>query len=136
MIVDSSAVISVILSEEDAQLFSDVMGSADELLMSTANYVEAAIKIDAMKDDFQVRKFRDLLSEMGVSLVPVTPTHAEIARDAYRRFGKGNHPARLNFGDTFAYALAKERDMPLLFKGKDFSQTDVKAALPAAGSDS
>jgi ribonuclease VapC len=69
------------------------------------------------------------LAEAGVEIVPVTAAQARLAREAHRRFGKGNHPANLNFGDCFAYALAKERDLPLLFKGEDFTRTDLRPAL-------
>jgi PIN domain len=72
---------------------------------------------------------RPLLAEAGIEIVPVTASQVRIARDAYRRFGRGNHPASLNFGDCFAYALAKERDLPLLFKGSDFARTDVRPAM-------
>ena len=69
-----------------------------------------------------------LLEKAAVELVPVTPEHANAARRAWRRFGKGNHPAGLNFGDCFAYALAKTAGEPLLFKGEDFAQTDIEVA--------
>jgi ribonuclease VapC len=95
--------------------------------MSAASYLESAIIID---DRFGYEGARDLklfLAEAEIAIEPVTLEQAEVAREAYRRFGKGNHPAALNFGDCFAYALARVTVQPLLFKGDDFSQTDVEA---------
>lgn len=99
--------------------------------MSTANFLEAAIVLDSRRDPTQNRRFDALLLEAKVELVALDETQARIAREAYRDFGKGSgHPARLNFGDCFAYALAKTTGESLLYKGTDFSQTDVTSALP------
>jgi ribonuclease VapC len=97
--------------------------------MSAANYFEAAIVIDGARSPIASRRFDEAVTEAGIIIEPVTREQAEIARAAYRDFGKGSgHPARLNFGDCFAYALARARREPLLFKGGDFSQTDVAVA--------
>ena len=86
--------------------------------------------IDESRDPVARRRFDDLLREAGISVEPVTEEQARLAREAYRDFGRGSgHPAKLNFGDCFAYALAKAMDEPLLFKGEDFSRTDVASAL-------
>jgi ribonuclease VapC len=98
--------------------------------ISAVNYVESAAVIDGSRDPIASRRFDDLLREAQVAVEPVTEAQARIAREAYRDFGKGSgHPAKLNFGDCFAYALAKARNESLLFKGDDFSQTDVADAL-------
>ena len=98
--------------------------------MSAANYVEAAVVIDSVRDPIISRKFDELIRESAIAIEPVTERQAHIAREAYRDFGKGSsHPARLNFADCFAYALAKDLGEPLLFKGRDFMHTDVTPAL-------
>jgi ribonuclease VapC len=97
--------------------------------MSAANFLEIAIVIDNADEPEQMLDLDLFLTEAGLEIVPVTAAQARLAREAYRRFGKGNHPAKLNFADCFAYALAKERDLPLLFKGDDFTRTDLRPAL-------
>jgi ribonuclease VapC len=96
--------------------------------ISAVNYVEAAVVIDGGRDAVASRRFDDFFRVSRIAIENVTPKQAEIARQAYRDFGKGRHKAGLNFGDCFAYALAKELDEPLLFKGKDFAHTDVEVA--------
>ena len=93
------------------------------------NFVEAAIRIDRLGSEEKSRKFEELIRTLQIEITKITPEQAYLAREAYQRFGKGNHPARLNLGDCFAYALAKARGEPLLFKGDDFRKTDVEAAL-------
>jgi ribonuclease VapC len=94
------------------------------------NYVEAAAVVDGNRDPVLSRRFEQLLADAVIAIEPVTLAQARIAREAYRDFGKGSgHPARLNLGDCFAYALAKEKDEPLLFKGQDFAHTDIAPAL-------
>lgn len=97
-------------------------------LLSAANWLEVAILIDDRYGEAGARDLKLLLVEAAVEIVPVTAAQAELARTAYRRFGRGNHPAKLNYGDCFAYALAQETGEPLLFKGEDFGQTDIAAA--------
>ena len=129
MIVDSSALIAIIFGEPEGAVLLDGLMS-DTPRMSAATYFETGMVIDRKaEDDFAVQAFARLLLLTRVEIVPVTRTHADIARAAYRRFGKGNHPASLNFGDCFAYALARQTGEPLLFKGTDFSQTDIVSAV-------
>jgi ribonuclease VapC len=130
MIVDTSAVIAVLKEESDARRFLRVLTmSAEPKRMSAANYLEAAIVVDANRNPLLSRRLDDLIVQTEIRAEPVTLEQAEIARAAYRDFGRGSgHPAQLNFGDCFAYALAKSMREPLLFKGDDFSHTDVAIA--------
>jgi ribonuclease VapC len=129
MIVDSSALISVIFNEADEDRFLGAMVDAPLVRMSAANWLEAAIVVDARRDpDVEVR-FDEVIRTLGIQIAPVTEGIALRARRAYVQFGRGNHPARLNYGDCFAYALAKVEREPLLFKGNDFAQTDIEPAL-------
>jgi ribonuclease VapC len=127
MVIDTSAVLAILLGEPERRHFNEKIEADPIRLMSAASYLEAAIIID---DRFGYDGARDLklfLAEAEIAIEPVTLEQAEVAREAYRRFGKGNHPAALNFGDCFAYALARVTDQPLLFKGNDLAQTDVDA---------
>lgn len=128
MVIDSSALVAVLRDGPDrAELVRKI--AADPVrVMSAANYLEAAIVIDDRLGEAGGRELKLFLSEAAIRVVPVTAEQAELARGAYRRFGRGNHPARLNFGDCFAYALARESGEPLLFTGDDFGRTDVPAA--------
>ena len=96
--------------------------------LSAVSYVEAGAVTDSNRDPVLSRRLDDLIREVRMRIEPVTPRQAQMARQAYRDFGKGRHKARLNFGDCFAYALAKDLDEPLLFKGTDFQHTDIEAA--------
>lgn len=130
MIVDASAVIAIIRAEDDAAVFAAALAESAATTMSAAGFVEAAIVVDSGGDPLAVRRFEALMKVARIELAEVTASQARLAREAYRDFGKGSgHPAGLNFGDCFAYALAKERDEPLLFKGRDFAHTDVTPAL-------
>lgn len=130
MIIDTSALIAVLRDEQGAILYAKAIADATVRRLSAANYVETAAVIDASHDPIASRRFDDLLQEARVVVEPVTEVQARIAREAYRDFGRGTgHPARLNFGDCFAYALAKATNEPLLFKGDDFTHTDVTPAL-------
>jgi ribonuclease VapC len=127
VIVDSSAIIAIMRLEPEADLFSRAIEQAETCRMSTATFLEAAIVVDSKSNPTASRRYDDLLRDMTITLVPVDETQVRIAREAYRDFGKGSgHPAQLNFGDCFAYALAKATGEPLLFKGNDFSHTDVQ----------
>lgn len=128
MIVDTSAVLAILFHEQDARRYAGALASAPHCRMSAANYLEAAIVLEGRRTT-EVGYELDLVVERTpIELVPVTVVHAQAARRAWRRFGKGNHPAGLNFGDCFAYALAEATGEPLLFKGRDFALTDVEAA--------
>lgn len=129
MIVDASAVLAILLREEDAASFARAIEAADVLRMSVVNYVEAAVRIDSFKNDESSRDFDDFMRRTGIELHAVTPGLAEDVRLVYRRYGKRNHEASLNLGDCFAYALAKATGEPLLFKGDDFAKTDIPSAL-------
>ena len=130
MIVDTSALIAILRDEPDAARYVEALASASPVRMSAANYVEAAIVVDANRDPVLSRRLDDLLVAAQVFVEPVTKEHADIARAAYRDVGKGSgHPAGLNFGDCFSYALARASGQPLLFKDEDFSRTDVESAL-------
>ncbi len=110
-------------------MFLERIDAAPRCLLSAVNYVETAAVVDSLRDPVASRQLDDLLRESGITIQPVTTSQAYIARQAYRDFGKGSgHPAGLNFGDCFAYALAKESGEPLLFKGEDFGHTDVTSA--------
>src|SRR5205807_8397778 len=102
---------------------------AGACIISAVSYLEAAIVIDGGRDPIASRRFDDFFRESAIAVEPVTFHQAKIAREAYRDFGKGRHRAGLNFGDCFAYALAKEKGEPLLFKGNDFRKTDVDPAI-------
>ena len=128
MILDTSAIVAVLRAEPEAPEFVEAIESASRCRVSAVSYVEAAVVIDSGKDAIASRRFDDFFRASGIVIETVTPRQAEIARHAYRDFGKGRHKAGLNFGDCFSYALAKEMDEPLLFKGKDFSRTDVEPA--------
>ena len=129
MIVDSSALLAVILNEEDEPRLAEAMIDAPELRMSAANWVEAAIIVDSHRNPAARIRFEDLIDALQLEIVPVTAEDAYRTRAAHNDYGRGQHKARLNYGDCFAYALAKSRSEPLLFKGDDFSQTDVEPAL-------
>lgn len=130
MIVDASAILAILLDEPDGLALSEaLLASDDRHAMSPVNYLEAAVKIDSPPHRAKAEDLDPLLKVHDVSLAFVTPEQALIAREAYKRFGKGNHEARLNLGDCFAYALAKARNEPLLFKGDDFRHTDVRRAI-------
>ncbi len=128
MILDSSAIIAVLRAEPEAPHFAQAIISAGTSRVSAVSYVEAAVVIDSGKDAVASRRFDEFFRVSRVAVEAVTPRQAEMARQAYRDFGKGRHKAGLNFGDCFAYALAKEKDEPLLFKGNDFRHTDVESA--------
>ena len=129
MIVDASALIAVLRAEVDAPRFARALASRRERKrLSAANFLEAAIVIDGARDPIASRRLDDLIAKAAVENEPVTEEQAHIARAAYRDFGRGSgHKAGLNFGDCFAYALAKATGEPLLFKGNDFGFTDVRA---------
>jgi ribonuclease VapC len=129
MILDTSALIVILRFEPEAYEFAQIIESAGQSHISAVSYVEAAAVIDGSKDPIASRRFDELIEEADIAIEPVSEAQARIARQAYRDFGKtSGHPAKLNFGDCFSYALAKSKAEPLLFKGRDFSHTDVKPA--------
>ena len=129
MIVDTSALIAILKEEPEAARFIELIDSALHCRISAANYVETAVVVDGNRDPIMSRRLDTFLQEAGVEIRPVTVEQARLAREAYRDYGKGSgHPARLNFGDCFAYALARDTGEPLLFKGDDFRHTEVTPA--------
>ena len=128
MIVDSSAVVAILNREPDAEYYEMAIASAPTCRMSVANALEASIVVEGRGGAAAGHELDMFLKTAGITLAPVTADHFEAARAAWRRFGKGNHPAALNFGDCFAYALAKTTGEPLLFKGGDFIHTDIEPA--------
>jgi ribonuclease VapC len=133
MIIDTSALIAILRAEDDASDMALAIERAPARRISAANYLETAVVIDASRDPIASRRFDELVEIAELRVEPVTHDQARIARDAYRDFGKGSgHKAGLNFGDCFAYALAKSTGEALLFKGNDFGDTDITPARPAA----
>lgn len=126
--VDTSALVAVVLGESDAERFLAAM-SADDAAVATVSVVEAAIVVEARQGPDAARDLQLLIDGAIERVVPVEREHAAAAVAAWRRFGKGRHPAGLNFGDCFAYALADVEGLPLLYKGDDFGQTDIAAVL-------
>lgn len=129
MIVDTSAIVAIVQNERGAESFIKAIRGSRSVQMSAATYLELSIVIDRIGDPVLSRRLDELLAELGIVVVDVSPRHARIAREAYRDFGKGTgHPAGLNFGDCFSYALAVGENDVLLFKGDDFGATDVMSA--------
>ena len=130
MILDTSALIAILKGEPEALLFATAMERADTRRLSAANFVELAAVIDSRRSARASLRMDELLANSMTLIEPVIEAQARIAREAYRDFGKGSgHPAQLNFGDCFAYALAKTFGEPLLFKGNDFGHTDIAQAI-------
>lgn len=131
MVVDTSALLAILLGEPERERFVSLLAAARDPLISTATLLEASIVIQARTGDEGVQRLDDLLAAAAIRPVGVDAAQAYLARAAFARFGKGRHPAGLNFGDCFSYALAKTQDRPLLFTGEDFVRTDVTAAVLA-----
>jgi ribonuclease VapC len=130
MIVDSSALVAILGHEPERYPFLDAIRGARRAATSAATYVETAIVVDGRRDAVMSRRLDELIAELDIRIEPVTATQAQIARQAYRDFGRGSgHPARLNFGDCLSYALAKDQREPLLYKGDDFVHTDIRPAV-------
>jgi len=129
MVIDTSSVLAILLDERDAQRYAEAIENAVSRHMSAANYLEAALVIDTRGDPVASREFDLFFRRADFLVEPVTLEHAQVARQAYRDFGKGRHRAALDFGDCLAYALAKSLDEPLLFKGLDFSRTDIEPVI-------
>ena len=129
MIVDTSALLAILFSESDAERYARAITDADACRISAANFVEVAIVVEAQTRASGSRQFDAFFRRAGIVIEPVTEEQAHIARQAYADFGKGRHRAGLNFGDCFAYALAKTTGETLLFKGEDFKKTDIPSAI-------
>ncbi len=125
MVIDSSALLSILLAEDDAPAMAAAILADNRRLISAMTFLETSVVIEAKKGPAGGREFDLLLHVAAIEVANMTPEQAELAREAYRRYGKGRHRAKLNLGDCCSYALARHSGEPLLFKGEDFSQTDI-----------
>ena len=128
MIIDTSAILAILFEEPEGDHFLSAITAASSRRISAATLLETTIVLESRSGSAAGHELDAFLSRAQIELEPVTPEHAQTARQAWRRFGKGNHPAGLNFGDCFAYALATATREPLLFKGRNFELTDITAA--------
>ena len=129
MIVDSSALIAILKREAQWSSLSETLDAARYSRISAASYLESSIVVDGWRNPILSREFDELIERFNIQIEPVTFEQARIARQAYRDFGKGSgHPAGLNFGDCFSYALARDKREPRLWKGDDFGHTDIRSA--------
>lgn len=129
MIVDTSALLAIVLGEPESPRFASAIVDAPSAGISVANFLEAAIVLERRGDALARGRLDPVTADLGLAFLPVTAAQMHRARAAFVRFGKGRHPAGLNFGDCFAYALAEETGEPLLFKGDDFARTDIPRAV-------
>ena len=128
MILDTSALAAILFGEPEAARYIRIIHDADRCLISVANFVELCMVVEGQIGSDAGRQCDTFFRRAGIIIEPLTVEHAHLARQAFLDFGKGRHPAGLNFGDCFAYALAKATGEPLLFKGNDFRKTDIQAA--------
>ncbi len=128
MVLDTSALLAILLGEAEQRRFTETIERAGHCAMSAATYVEVSMILESRHGAEGVRAFDRLVAVARIAVVAVDLAQATAAREAFREFGKGRHPAGLNFGDCFAYALARTRGEPLLFKGSDFELTDLRPA--------
>jgi ribonuclease VapC len=129
MVVDSSALVAILLLEDDAEALAERIRLGHQPRISAANLTETLIVLNRRNGTDNRPEVHDFVVDSGMVVEPVNLAQAWLAGEAYRRFGKGHHRARLNYGDCFAYALARSLDLPLLFKGDDFRHTDIRPAL-------
>lgn len=129
LVVDSSAIVAILMVEPDAGPLRRRLRQADYAVVSAANYVECGLVLSRRDGVAGVERLRAFVDLAALDVASVDAAQAQTAIDAHLRFGRGRHPAKLNYGDCFAYALAKTLDAPLLFKGDDFARTDVASAL-------
>ena len=129
IVIDTSAIVALLCNEADADLYEAAIAGAEESCISTASVLECTLVLESRYGAVGSQKLEQLLLEQGIGIVAFDAEQLELARGAFRRFGRGRHPARLNFGDCFSYGLAKQLAAPLLFKGGDFPQTDIEGAL-------
>jgi ribonuclease VapC len=129
MIIDSSALIAILKRESEWEALSEALDASKTSKMSAASFLETSIVVDSWKNPVFSREWDELVVRFSIYIEPVTESQARIARQAYHDYGKGSgHPANLNFGDCFTYALAREKREPVLWKGDDFGHTDLRAA--------
>lgn len=136
MIVDASALVAILQRDPSAHALTTVLADADHAAISAATLTEAGVVADSVGDPIRTARFDALIEALDLEVVAVSAAHARLARQAYRDYGRGSgHPARLDFGDCFSYALARERREPLLFVGGGFARTDLRNALTASTND-
>jgi ribonuclease VapC len=128
MVIDSSAIVAIALEEPSYDLLVRKIANADEPTMSAVSHFETRMVVFAKRGAVALQKLDRFLASSAIRIAICDETQSGLALDAFRQFGKGRHPAQLNFGDCFSYALAKSLDEPLLFKGDDFSVTDITSA--------
>lgn len=128
MVIDSSAIVAILADEPERATFRDAIVAQPRRLMSAATLLESAMVVLGLRGELGLAELQALVAKADIETVAFTAEHAAIAIDAFRRFGKGRHPAALNLGDCFSYALAKATGEPLLFKGNDFGLTDIRRA--------
>jgi ribonuclease VapC len=130
MIVDPSALVAILKREPGWETLAKALDSANTPRISASSYVELSIVVDRWKNASASQRVDELIAQFHIAIEPVTAEQARIARQAYRDYGKGSgHPANLNFGDCFSYALARDKREPILFKGDDFVHTDLRSAV-------
>jgi ribonuclease VapC len=129
MILDTSALLAILLNEPEADEFASVIERTRRVRISAASYLEAAMIIDRQRDEIRSAMLDDFLTDFDIQIEPISVEQIRVARQAFRAFGKGIGPAGLDYGDCFTYALAKVTREPLLFKGNDFSKTDLLPAI-------
>src|SRR5437868_14722070 len=128
MVIDPSALLAVLQNEPERRTFNESIEAAEQVLLSTASFVEISMIVESRVGADGIRDLELFIAKARIALIPVDEEQAHLAAQAFRRYGKGRHPAGLNFGDCFSYALAKHTCEPLLYKGYDFSQTDIPSA--------
>ena len=128
VVVDTSALVAIVLGESDADVYATALARADSVSISAVTLVESSVMVEAHQGADAARDLQLLIEAVRARIAPVDVHLATTAIAAWRRFGKGRHPASLNFGDCFSYALARHLDEPMLFKGQDFTQTDIRSA--------
>lgn len=129
MVIDSSALVAILSQEEEAFIFADLISTSTYRLVSTLSFIETSIVINQRYGPAGLKQLDVLIQDNVIALVPLTVEQAEFARQAHLKYGKGRHPAKLNLGDCCSYALAKVSGLPLLFKGNDFSKTDIPRVI-------
>lgn len=128
IVVDTSAIVSIIRQEDDALILADIIDDQDRTLISAVSFVETSMVVNGRRLNLDLANIEETLAAMSIEIVPLTLDDGKAAVSGFMRFGKGRHRARLNFADCFSYGLAKTRDLPLLFKGDDFIHTDIVPA--------
>ncbi len=132
MVIDTSALLAILQNEPERRKFNEAIEAAETRSLSTASFLETSMIVESRYGADGVRDLDLLIAKAKVSLVPVDEDQAHLARHGFQKYGNGRHPAGLNYGDCFSYALARSLEQPLLFKGSDFSQTDAECH-PASG---